>query len=96
MRPVLSRSGRAAPVSLRSDGISGATKRPLPSLVRSRLSQRSARRRLRLRAPATARAQGVERLVESEVNAPMSKSRLPSFSNAESAACSRKISAAEL
>jgi hypothetical protein len=90
MRPVFSRSGRAAVVAVRSAGFSGAMKRALLSLPKIHLGEE---------APAALYPAGSPLHRRHSVNAPsdkafnplISKSRSPLFSNAERAACSRKI-----
>ena len=97
MRPVFSRSGRAAVVSVRSVGTSGAMKRALKSLAKKPPSaKKRACGSLPCRTGHCTGAIASKSLSDSDCSAPMSKSRAPSFSNAERAACSRKISAAEL
>ena len=97
MRPVFSRSGRAAVVSVRSVGTSGAMKRALKSLAKKPPSaKKRACGSLPCRTGHCTGAIASKSLSESDCSAPMSKSRAPSFSNAERDACSRKISAAEL
>ncbi len=87
MRPVLRRSGRAAVVSVRSTGTSGATNRALRSLEKN---PPSAKKRDCGASPArSGHCTGISASnasSETELNAPISKSRLPPFSNAESAA----------
>src|SRR5579872_7052530 len=97
MRPVLRRNGRSIFVALRINGCSGATKRAFPSLPKNPPSKKnrsdppiSPRRCGHNVGASTSNPSSDKRL-----NAPISKSRLPSFSNADSAACSRKIAAGE-
>ena len=96
-RPVLSTNGNSFETLARSAGGSGAMKRALRSGVKKPPSAKkrdSAQRRAC--APATANGSSASKASSARSREPpISKSRVPSFSNADSAACSRKISAAD-
>ena len=78
MRPVFSRSGRAAVVSVRSAGISGAMKRALKSLAKNPPSaKKRACGSLPCRTGHCTGAIASKSLSDSDCSAPMSKSRAP-------------------